>query len=656
MNLRASSAKWRMELMRLVAAEPVTAVPHGPEANMNRDSTITGADLMFALLLALISTGLSYQYAVGNQLEQLPIILQQLDKSYLPHDFFLMTAREFGPRIYFVKFVSALSELLPLPWSYAVLTALSDLALVIVTLWVSRSFLGASRLAAAVASVWTLGLGSFYLGDATQIRYEVFQPASLAIPGALWALGLGLRGRPIAAALVAGIASLPHPLYGAMSGAIALATAFIGILLTSGDATASSVRSVLADTAAWRRAFLRTIPGAVVLALILGVFWLLPYAAVVKTAALSSTEFVDILIRFRSPHHYLPSAFRGVDYVSTAFFLAAMLLAYLSWAHSVAWRTRVILLVPVVSVLAGCVIGTIFSEWLPLRAVLTLQLFRFLCIVKWLGFMLIANLLISHWQKPAHAMVRPLVVLSLVSGGASSPLVSVAVLVLLRLCSVRIAPMLQFTAMAAMSVFLWWYVRSGDDFVYLVLALTMLALWELRRTQGPVLAALFTGALMFFLTQNRGADPLLRFSPLVPIFDATDQQDTRATTARAVAAHTKPSDLLIAPPEFGLLRVIGKRALVVDFKSVPLQDAAMREWYRRMHEVYGETATGGHAAARDMDAAYHAMTDQHLEHLAQEFGATHALLYADAATTLPVVFSNETYRLVRLSPKHKEIH
>ena len=43
----------------------------------------------------------------------------------------------------------------------------------------------------------------------------MFQPASLAIPGMLFAIGLGWLGRPLPAAVVASASSLPHPLYGA---------------------------------------------------------------------------------------------------------------------------------------------------------------------------------------------------------------------------------------------------------------------------------------------------------------------------------------------------------------------------------------------------------------------------------------------------------
>jgi len=145
-------------------------------------------DCWFALLLALISTVLSYKFAVGNQLEQLPIIARQLDPSYLSKDFFLSTTEEFGPRTYFILFLGFICKFFPIPWVYAGLTFITDLALVGITLWAARTIIGTNRLGASFAAIMTLGLASFHLGDATQIRYEIFQPASLAIPGALAAI------------------------------------------------------------------------------------------------------------------------------------------------------------------------------------------------------------------------------------------------------------------------------------------------------------------------------------------------------------------------------------------------------------------------------------------------------------------------------------
>src|SRR5207237_8671985 len=124
---------------------------------------------------------------------------------------------------------------------------------------------GADRLGAALAAVMAVGVSSFHLGDAAQVHYKIFGPASLSIPGALWAVGLGLRGRPIAAALVASISSLPHPLYGTEGGAIALGAAFFALLFPPDQQDSATRIDGRRTSLTWRTALVKTTAGAAIL-------------------------------------------------------------------------------------------------------------------------------------------------------------------------------------------------------------------------------------------------------------------------------------------------------------------------------------------------------------------------------------------------------
>jgi hypothetical protein len=147
---------------------------------------------------------------------------------------------------------------------------------------------------------------------------------------------------------------------------------------------------------------------------------------------------------------------------------------------------------------------------------------------------------------------------------------------------------------------------------------------------------------------NRGTDG---YSGLMPIIDLKDQHNLEAETAWSVAEVTPVNALLVAPPEFGLLRIIGGRALVIDFKSIPFQDFAMKEWRQRMRNVYGDVSGGGFKAVKKLDKAYRAITDKKLLDLARLYGATHAVLYRETKTTLPEMYTNDEYRVVKLSYK-----
>lgn len=624
---------------------PTTAARADCQDQSSRaDLSVNGGDALFVALLALISTLFSYRFGSGNQVEQIPIILRQLDPGYLVNDFFVTSSTEFGPRLYYAKALAWIAQFIPLSWTYLGLTFLTDMSLVVVTQWAARRIVGTGRLGAAIASVMVLGLTSFHLGEATQIRYEVFQPASLAIPGALWAVGLGLLGRPIAAAIVAALSSLPHPLYGAEGGAVALATAFIALLVAPSGGNPPPGQGLRHWRAwAWRDALLRTAAGAAILGIFLALFWWWPYRNINLGAGLSNSEFFDILARFRAPHHYLPGQFPLQDYVAAALFLAVAAFGFERWMRSVSPGRAFLFMVPAFIAILGCVAGTVFSEIWPLRAVLTLQPFRLLSILKWEGFLLLGWLFACYWRSSPVAFARHYTVMSLLSGGVTHPAVSFAVLSLIRFhrkFNVFLPDFLVAAGMAIVTGVLWLVFGKFDEQVYLLVAFGFTALFVSRWRNLAVVLVLGISLWVVIADPDELA--------VAPVFTLSSQQDIAARTARAAAQVTPSDALLVTPPQFGLLRIQGQRALVVDFKSIPFQDVEMLEWRERMRVVYGEVEEGGFKAARAFDKAYRQISDAHLLELAGLYGATHALLYLDTPTQLPEIYANDSYRIVEL--------
>jgi hypothetical protein len=196
-------------------------------------------------------------------------------------------------------------------------------------------------------------------------------------------------------------------------------------------------------------------------------------------------------------------------------------------------------------------------------------------------------------------------------------------------------------------VTLWLNFGSFAERVRLVSATAMLVLllhsnWTLRRA-GAVVALAFVVAVAFNRPQSSAAT-----SPLQPLFSIEDLRDDDARMARTVAGQTPADAVLVVPPNFGVMRFVGQRAVVVDFKSVPLQEWHLREWRERIRQVYGEVDGGGVVASRQLEDAYRGITDAHLRDLARRFGATHAVVFLDTPTGLPELAADDTYRLVRL--------
>jgi hypothetical protein len=205
--------------------------------------------------------------------------------------------------------------------------------------------------------------------------------------------------------------------------------------------------------------------------------------------------------------------------------------------------------------------------------------------------------------------------------------------------------------MSTVSVLLWVMFGSLSEGLFLVTALGLLMAsfgrTRVIRASGTAVAA----ALGLALALNASGQPVVALKPLVPVFDFADLRDADSEAARGAAAHTPEDAIFVVPPAFGALRIVGRRAIVVDFKAIPLQDGAMREWRDRIRFVYGEVEGGGIPALARLDQAYRSVTDSHLLEIAARYGATHALVYADSTTALPVIYADSSYKVVRLSSR-----
>jgi hypothetical protein len=242
------------------------------------------------------------------------------------------------------------------------------------------------------------------------------------------------------------------------------------------------------------------------------------------------------------------------------------------------------------------------------------------------------------------------VALTLLSPAGTFPFVAAPGLSLLRWgprLPRWISPVVPAVVIACGAVVLWMTVASESGPARLLCALGVLAVMSLPGTRPRLAGAIAALVLIGMIFANRpqaGEGP----GPLRPVVTMDDLRTPAADAARAAARLTPPDALFVAPPSFGVLRIAGPRALVVEFEAIPYQDVHMREWRERIRRVYGDVAESGHEARMALDAAYRSVSDEHLQDLAREYGATHAVLYAETPTALPELYANDQYRIVSL--------
>ena len=91
--------------------------------------------------------------------------------------------------------------------------------------------------------------------------------------------------------------------------------------------------------------------------------------------------------------------------------------------------------------------------------------------------------------------------------------------------------------------------------------------------------------------------------------------------------NTEKNAIFLTPPNFGTLRIIGERAIIVDFKAFPFLDEAMLEWKQRIIDCYGASKASGFDAMLEFDQNYKEITDSKMLYLSKKYDASYSVLY-----------------------------
>jgi hypothetical protein len=566
-----------------------------------------------------------YRFGFGNHISELPIVLRSLDADYLANDFYVNASSHFGPRFYFSKLLAGLSQVLPLPWLYLVLTCLGSSAIVLSACVASWKIFGHSRLAALLGGTLVTSVQSIEIGSAARLFRRELTASHLAMPLALLALWAGVRRRPVLCGVLSGCAALLHPTIGIQFGILGLSAIVVSLLWER--------------EREWRRELPGVLLGALPMVLVLLIAWWVPWEP-----GGSSQRWVELESHFRHPHHAVPTSFPTGDYALFGSFLAAVLLA---WGHrfrdpSADRALLKRLLVPVGVILLWWIAGYLFTEVFPFRLWAAARVFRLAVAIKWLGLILLAGTAAS-WVRSGRSASGPAGWILLVGCGVARPMIS-----LIGILGGRFSQRLPLGWAASWAATVALLLFFGDRIEAILLAILLpICFWiRSRRPKAyrfgvPLaVASIIIGGLF---AARAGAVPDLLDPPVILLDDAPSPSVMEFARTRT------PADaVFITPPGFGRFRLVARRAIVVDFKSFPFHGDAMEEWYQRLVHLYGAPALKGFAAADEMDRRYRAVTTQTLIQAGSRYGASYAVLYEETPTELEVLYEEGDYKIVRV--------
>jgi len=610
--------------------------------------------VLLAVLAGVMVTCQGYYFGGGNHVDHLPAILRAMDATYLPNDFLVNSMEGFPGRYFYIELLAGLGRVIPLPYVFLILTFASNIAAALLAGLAARDLFG--DWAGPIAICIVMAVAGIGLGEATALRGPQLMPQTLVVPLLIAALWAAMCGRPVLCALAAGIATLFHPLLGLETGAIALAALVVQWMVwRKGEdqpENATGRRRLTGD-------FAHLLAGGAVFGL---------FAAPVLLAYWSSggrlptEQFVQIAAQFRLPHHYIPSAFPAADYRHAAAFLAAAGIAW--WwlrRNGRASRRAMNLAALIVGfILLSCAGGYVLVEIIPTRLWTSLQAFRMMIVIKWLGMLLISGSiarLLQGMDEGEHLEAYALLLSAIVPVAAAVTYVTWAakrlILRVVSLSGVAFGGIL-----LALAVAFWnGAVPSLQFAVLLCIGIVLHAAFARPGRLGKVAASaacagMIAVVLAGFVFPNNPARNITKRFATEPVLTLYDLQTPEARTGRWAKANTPQDAIFLTPPDWGQFRLMAERAIVVDFKSFVWAEPAMAEWNERLVDCYGEVQRAGFSARTDMDRAYHKITDQRIIEVQRKYGISHAVLYRETETRFPVLYTGSDVKVVQVSAQY----
>jgi hypothetical protein len=601
--------------------------------------------ILFAFFSSLLATTFGYGFGIGNQPEQLPIVMRAMDPTFLTQDAFVNASASYGPRYLFAHFTAWLALGIGLPAAFYLLTLIGNFLIALFTGYSALTLFERKKFSALFAIVAVLCCKTFWLGYSNIIYRNFLEPMHLAMPLAIAGFLAMLKNRPVLAMLACGLAAVFHPLFGLECAAIYLFIMVAEALLFR-RSTISAVEK--------RGLFIAT--GIFIVS---SVLLLYPYD---QQPSIPADTFIQILAVFRHPHHYLPSTFPLDQYVQALTFLFAIALTWWAAAKIVPslheHNRKLIGICIVLGLLA--VGGYVFVELIPIRLFTSAQLFRLLILIKWLGLLLLGGWIgtlrsdsenqihhLSAWTFVLGLLTPLTMALAAASDWMFSWLAQRSTKKTIRIVKTGVPILLLVSTLV--------YELDTRNTILLMLLLLLVSLQDAFQKSWQVnLSTLGLSALLLLVYLRVIPLPALDAYAVFerPAFTLEEQDSEELQLARWVKENTPTDAVFLSNPSFGYFRYAAERALVVSYDSFPFQDQAMLDWQQRIFDCYGQPQANGFDAIPELRDGFTALRGDDLIALQKKYHFTHAVLYDHMETRFQVLYRTENYKVILVKEPH----
>lgn len=604
--------------------------------------------VIYSFTFGLLSTFLKgYRFGAGDQIEQIPIILRQINSSYLINDFFTNATAGFGPRFYYAKIISLISSNSLLPYNILGFTLLTNISICLVTAfftwWIFRS-----KLAAIFAIIAVSTFDYDLVTTATRLQHGILIPSAFALPFLLLSIWKAIQGNLLTSIFMVIIATFIHPSLGLGTAGIIIAGSIAGLI------TQKETLKFIKNSSK----FLKTITALIFFILISSIVWLIPS---MKMKKLPTDQFMKIFGYVRSPHHILPKTWNLSGYIDLIAFVIAFFGAWL-WLknrNSLSKKNANLLAIFVCLILLGCIATYFLADVFLVRFWATIQPFRFLFLVKWLGIVLLSGMISVMYSDSKNngtgqafvllfSLLNPITTaLSVLLIGWKEKIIQLIprskYLLSLELISILILIFLTRIKIVEIKLFNQFLITMF--ILYIFLPHIKLSRMLLIPVSLLLIILIFIQPVRIF---PKSINSYLK--SLKPIITLNDQTGEVAQLANFAKLHTDKQSIFLTPFYWGEFRLFAGRAIVVDFKALPFRDLQMQEWYDRVIQIYGDCIKHKNTAREKCyEKNYQNINDLKISLLKSQYGFSYAIFYKDMPTLFPVLYTSDKFKVVKIN-------
>lgn len=563
----------------------------------------------FIALCVAVCFGLSFglNYGTDNQTAYMLGALRKLDPTVLASDWYAT-----GPANYHPAFSYVAWPLLALDrngsaigWGLVVTATLGAMCVY----WLAAELLERRVALATFLLVMAIAFVTRTRSVAVSYIFDfILQPSSLGSLFLLASIAPLVAGRTLMSGIFLGLSGLFHANF-----------------LILGIATFGLAQLIIGWQEGWRplarRLALQIGPSAIV-------FLLLSPVILQSVGSPDSERAREILFTIRSPHHYSPTHFKGGFFPLAAWQLLGLGVGGWLLRGCAGRGRRLGALIFAFAVLIWS--GTLLTTWVQIPQVAQVFVWRFAPFMDLLMQFLACAASASIAARPALGRRVPLAGLTMALGG----LVCLAMLdkqgTLASALLVTMAPAvlgLSFDGGARL---------LGRFRPRLAPARTLL----LKYGVYVVIAYSAVSCVSFALPSVKGYRSRSNL--------LTKQTSPETDLYHWVRAKTPRDALFLSPPRLEGFRLVGERAIIVDWKGSAYAPSELVEWYRRLEDISGAE---GFRKSSQVVAGYNRLDAARVDRLKQKYGIDYVVAPRGREKSLPgkVVYRNKRYVVLDLS-------